>query len=317
MSKVRVGVVGVGHLGYHHARNYAAMDHAILVGVVDADESRAANVASDFHAQPFGTVAELVRAGVDAVSVATPTTTHHVITLELLEAGVDVLVEKPIADSAERGAEMVDVAARRNRILQVGHIERFNGAVQALFQAVRAPKFIECHRLSPYPSRGDDVSVVLDLMIHDLEIVLALDGTEAVSVDAVGVPVFSPFEDIANARIRFASGCVANLTCSRVSLEGMRKIRIFEANAYVSTDYSEQQVLVYRKKPGPLPAGASPMEAIAVEALPVQREEPLKRELAAFVACVQSRERPVVSGEDGLAALRLAQQVIQSIREHT
>lgn len=314
MKKVRTGVVGVGHLGYHHARNYADIASAALVGVVDVDAARAAKAAGDFDVPAFSRVSDLIAAGVEAVSVVTPTTGHHGVVLELLEAGVDVLVEKPIAEASGAAIEMVETAARLGCLLQVGHIERFNGAVSALFQAVRAPKFIECHRLSPYPNRGDDVSVVLDLMIHDLDIVLALDGSAVVQVDAVGVPVFSRFEDIANARIRFASGCVANLTCSRVSMERMRKIRVFEANAYVSTNYSEQQVLLYRKKPGPLPDGANPMEAIAIESLPVEHEEPLRRELTAFLTCVQSRERPLVSGEDGLAALRLAERIVQGIR---
>ncbi len=314
MTPIRTGVIGVGHVGYHHARNYAALENVTLAGVVDTDEARAAKACQDFGVPQFNTVAELAEAGVDAVSVAVPTTAHHAITLELLDAGVDVLVEKPMADSSEHAAEMAAAASAKDRILQVGHIERFNGAVIALFQAIREPKFIECHRLSPYASRGDDVSVVLDLMIHDLDIVLGLDGGEVASVDAVGVPVFSPFEDIANVRIRFASGCVANLTSSRVSMERMRKIRIFEADAYVSTDYTEQEVLVYRKKPGPIPRDIPPMERIVVERLPVQREEPLRRELAAFVTCVQTRERPVVAGEDGLAALELAQQIIQFIR---
>jgi predicted dehydrogenase len=234
--------------------------------------------------------------------------------MELLEAGVDVLVEKPIAATVEEAREMVDAATGAGRVLQVGHIERFNGAVLALMGFVRSPLFIECHRLSPYPNRGDDVSVVHDLMIHDLDLVLALVGTRVVQVDAVGVPVFSQYEDIANARIRFESGCVANLTCSRISVERMRKIRVFERDAYLSTDYSEQEVLVYRKKPGRVEPGRSPMELVTVESLPVERDEPLKRELQSFVDCVRNGRRPVVSGEDGLAALELAQRVVDTIR---
>lgn len=316
MAKVRTGVVGVGHLGYHHARNYAALENVELAGIVDSDDGRAAKAVEDFGVRRFGSVAELTAAGIDAASVVVPTLAHRQVTLELLRAGVDVLVEKPISDTVAHAAEMVAAAADANCVLQVGHIERFNGAVIALTQAVREPRFIECHRLSPYPSRGDDVSVVLDLMIHDLDIVLAFEKSPVVSVDAVGVPVFSAFEDIANVRIRFASGCVANLTCSRVAPERMRKIRIFEANAYMSTDYSEQEVLVYRKKSGPIPEGVSPMQWITVEPLPVERDEPLKRELASFVACVQTRSRPLVAGEDGLKALELAQQIIHFIREH-
>ena len=222
MVSTRVGVIGVGDLGYHHARNYAALDGVDLAGVVDIDETNGARAALDFQVPHFRELDDLLAQGIDAASVVVPTTLHHGFTLRLLEAGVDVLVEKPIAQSVEKAAEMVAAARGAGRILQVGHIERFNGAVRALFDAVRQPRFIECHRLSPFPSRGDDVSVVLDLMIHDLEIVRAMDGTRPVSVDAVGVPVFSKYEDIANARIRFASGCVANLTSSRISLPSRR-----------------------------------------------------------------------------------------------
>ena len=317
MTPVRAGVVGVGHLGYHHARNYAALDDVTLAGVVDTDPARAAKAAEDFNTASYSSIRELVRAGVDAVSVAVPTTAHHAVAMELLAAGVDVLVEKPIASTSGEALEMVQAAAGHGRLLQVGHIERFNGAVMMLMGAVEAPRFIECHRLSPYPSRGDDVSVVLDLMIHDLDIVLALAGSEVTTVDAVGVPVFSPYEDIANARLRFASGCVANLTSSRISVERMRKIRVFSGDAYLSTNYTEQEVLVYRKKPGPVPPDVPPMQWITIDSLPVDREEPLKRELGSFVGCVRERRRPLVSGEDGLAALELAQDIIGAIREHS
>lgn len=316
MSKIRVGVVGVGHLGFHHARNYAALEDVVLAGVVDTDEGRRTEAARAFETHGYSQVADLLAAGVDAVSVAVPTTAHAAVTLELLAAGIDVLVEKPIAATRPEAEAMVASAAEHGRILQVGHIERFNGAVMALMQAITEPKFIECHRLSPYPNRGHDVSVVLDLMIHDLDIVRALVASPVVSLDAIGVPVFSPSEDIANVRIRFASGCVANLTCSRVAAERMRKIRVFAPDAYYSTDYSEQEVLAYRKKPGPVPPGVSPMLHIDVEPLPVTREEPLKLELASFVQCVRTRTRPVVSGEDGLIALRIAHDILEFIREH-
>ncbi len=315
MTSLRIGVVGVGHLGYHHARNYHALEGVDLVGVVDCNVDQAAKAAADFNTTPFSTVEQLLEAGIDAASVVVPTTDHHPVTLALLDGGVDVLVEKPIALSTDQAREMVERAAAKDRILQVGHIERFNGAVIALFEAVKHPVFIECHRLSPYPERSTDVSVVLDLMIHDLDIVRALVGSEVVSVDAVGVPVFSEQEDIANVRIRFASGCVANITASRVSVERMRKIRIFAENAYVSTDYSAQEVLVYRKKDGAPAPDASPMDQIAVEPLTVKHDEPLKLELAAFVECVSQRTPPVVSGHDAVKALELAQQVEAFIRE--
>lgn len=307
----------MGHLGYHHARHYAALDGVDLVGVADLDEGRQTKAADDFGTRGVATVEELLALGVDAVSVATPTTAHFAVTKALLDAGVHVLVEKPIAPSIEEAEAMVSLAEKRGRILQVGHVERFNGAVMALFDALRQPRFIECHRLSPFPGRGADVSVVLDLMIHDLDIVLALETSEVISLDAVGVPVFSESEDIANVRLRFASGCVANITSSRVSMDHMRKIRIFAENAYVSTDYSAQEVLLYRKRPGLIPPGANAMEYIEIESLPVQKEEPLKLELESFIRCVRTGARPVVSGADGVKALHLAQRIVDFIQEHT
>ena len=309
MSALRAGVAGVGHLGYHHARLYAAMDGVELAGIADPDPARREKASADFGVPGFATVEELAAQGLDLASVVTPTTLHREAALTLVEAGVHVLVEKPIA------ASLPEAAARGVKV-QVGHIERFNGAVLALSGAIGAPRFIECHRLSPYPGRGSDVSVVLDLMIHDLDIVLSLVRGSVVSVDAVGVPVFSESEDIANVRIRFDTGCVANLTSSRVSMERMRKIRIFEDNAYVSTDYSAQEVLVYRKEPGPVPPGVNPMERIRVEPLAVEKDEPLKLELAAFARAVREDAAPVVSGGDGIRALALAEQITAQIREN-
>ncbi len=315
MTKLRLGVIGVGHLGYHHARLYHAMEDIVLAGVADPDETARARIQEDFDGIPAFTDADdLLAAGVDAVSIAAPTSDHRPLVQQALEAGVHVLVEKPMAATVAEAEEMVATARHAQRVLQVGHIERFNGAVMALFDAAMTPRFIECHRLSPFPGRGTDVSVVLDLMIHDLDIVLRLADAEVKSVDAVGVPVFSEEEDIANVRLRFGSGCVANLTASRVSMERMRKIRIFDPNAYVSTDYSAQEVLVYSKKPGPIPPDANPMDFIAVRPLPVRKEEPLKLELEAFVACVRNGGSPVVSGEDGLRALKLAWRIIDDMR---
>lgn len=314
MEPIRTGVIGVGHLGYHHARHYHALEQADLIGVVDPNPDQAARARNDFGVASYRSVADLINAGVEAVSVVVPTRLHHEIALELLHHGVDCLVEKPIAATVDEAEAIVAAAAQHGRILQVGHIERFNGAVIALLGAFRAPRFIECHRLSPYPMRGHDVSVVHDLMIHDLEIILAMDPSGVAAVDASGVAVFSPTVDIANARIRFQSGCVANLTASRISVERMRKIRLFSAEAYVSTDYSEQEVMVYRKKDGPVPEGVNPMMHIAIEPLPVTREEPLKLEIADFVDCVRTRRQPIVTGHDGLNALALAEQIAEAIR---
>ena len=316
MADIRVGVIGVGHLGYHHARIYASMEGVALVGVADADADKRARAEADFSVTTHDSATALLTQGLDAVSVVTPTNSHEDVTLLCLNAGVHVLVEKPIAPDVAAAERIVAAAARAERLLQVGHVERFNGAVMALTQALTHPRFIECHRLSPFPMRGTDVSVVLDLMIHDLDIVLALTGSEVVSLDAVGVSVFSETEDIANVRLRFASGCVANLTSSRVSIEKLRKIRIFEDNAYVSTDYSAQEVLVYRKKPGAIPAGENPMAHISVDPLAVRKEEPLRLELESFLECVREGTRPLVSGAEALAALRLAREIENAMAAH-
>ncbi len=314
MTPIRCGVAGVGLLGYHHARLLSSLDGVELVGVADIDAAHRTRAAEAFTVPGFSRVRGLIECGVDAVAIATPTTTHHDVMLELVQAGVHVLVEKPLASTVAEAETMLAVARLHGVLVQAGHVERFNGAVLALQDAIARPRFVECHRLSPWPQRGSDVSVVHDLMIHDLDIVCALVGEEIVAVDAMGVPVFSANEDIANVRLRFAGGCVANITSSRVSLERMRKIRVFSEDAYVSTDYAAQDVLVYRKKPGPLPAGASPMEHITIDPLPVQRDEPLKLELRAFVDSVRTGQPPRVSGEDGLAALQLAERVVSAIR---
>lgn len=316
MSSLKFGVIGVGHLGYHHARLYHAMEGITLAGVADPNPEARAKIQQDFADVPvYENTAELLDSGLDGVSIVAPTSEHFVLTKQALAAGIHVLVEKPIAVTVAEAEGMVAAAKEARRILQVGHIERFNGAVMALFEAGMNPRFIECHRLSPFPGRGTDVSVVLDLMIHDLDIVLKLAGSEVVTVDAVGVPVFSTEEDIANVRLRFASGCVANLTSSRISVDRMRKIRIFDPNAYVSTDYSAQEVLVYSKKGGAIPPDANPMEHIAITPLPVRKEEPLKLELEAFVSSIRDGNPPQVSGEDGLRALQLAWRIIDAIRE--
>ena len=288
----------------------------VVVGGAGVDRGRGCEVASDLETRAFPEVSACLGGGVDAVSVAVPTVSHNDVVREVLRAGADVLVEKPMASTVEEARAMNDAAVEAGRLLQVGHVERFNGAVLALTEHITKPLFVECHRLSPFSGRGDDVSVVLDLMIHDLDVVLALTKAKVTSLDAVGIPVFSTQEDIANVRLRFDSGCVANLTASRISVDRMRKIRIFEENAYVSTDYSEQEVIVYHKKPGKIPEGLSPMEWIAIEPLQVSREEPLRLELMSFLECVRNRTQPLVSGEDGLRALELAFDILAFIRKN-
>ena len=304
MSEIRAAVVGVGSLGQHHARVYAALSGCRLAGVYDVDPARAKNVA-DRHGAPVLEKLRDVIAAADAVSVAVPTVDHHRVTKALLEAGRDVLVEKPITTTLDEADDLIRLAAERKAILQVGHIERFNPAMDVLRAATREPRFIEVHRLGSFSPRSLDIDVVLDLMIHDLDIVLALDGSEPVQVDAVGVPVLTPRVDIANVRLRFRSGLIANLTASRVSAEKVRKFRVFFPRTYISVDFSAREAQVYR-----LTTGASGTPDISVERTAAPDEEPLQRQLSAFVQAVRDRTAPVVTGIDGRRALALAQAVL-------
>jgi predicted dehydrogenase len=305
---VRVGVVGVGALGQHHARVYAALPGARLAGVYDIDPARAAEVVGRHGGRVFEHLRGLLDE-VDAVSVAVPTVDHHRVARVLLEAGKDVLVEKPMTTTIAEAEDLIRVAAERKAVLQVGHIERFNPAVDVLKATVSRPRFIEVHRLGSFSPRSLDIDVVLDLMIHDLDIVLTLDGSEAVQVDAVGVPVLTARVDIANVRLRFASGLIANLTASRVSAEKVRKFRVFSPRTYISVDFARREAQVYR-----LTDGVAGPE-IKVEQTAAPDEEPLRRQLAAFVECASSRRSPVVSGADGLRALRLAHVILARIAE--
>jgi predicted dehydrogenase len=305
--RVRVGVIGVGALGQHHARVYSELEGAALVGVYDRDLARAADVASRFGCPRFERLADLVEVAA-AVSVAVPTVDHHAVGRMVLEAGKDLLIEKPIALRLGEADDLVGIAAARGRVLQVGHIERFNPAAEVLRRNSPDPRFIEVHRLAAFSPRSLDVDVVLDLMIHDLDLVLTLDASELVQVDAVGVPVLTSKVDIANARLRFASGLIANLTASRVSADRVRKFRVFSPRTYVSADFAAREAQVYRLRPG-APGG---LPEIAVEQTSGADEEPLRRELQAFIAAVHDR-RPVVSGEDGRRALALALRVIDAM----
>jgi predicted dehydrogenase len=305
---VRVGVVGVGALGQHHARVYATLAGARLAGVYDIDPARAADVAGRHGGRVFEHLRDLLDE-VDAVSVAVPTVDHHRVARVLLDAGKDVLVEKPMTTTVGEAEDLIRVAAERKAVLQVGHIERFNPAVDVLKATVARPRFIEVHRLGSFSPRSLDIDVVLDLMIHDLDIILTLDGSEAVQVDAVGVPVLTPRVDIANVRLRFASGLIANLTASRVSAEKVRKFRVFSPRTYISVDFARREAQVYR-----LTDGETGPE-IKVEQTAAPDEEPLQRQLAAFVECARSRATPVVSGADGLRALRLAHVILDRIAE--
>lgn len=305
----RVGVIGVGALGQHHARVYAALPTATLAGVYDVDAGRAAEIAGRHGCQAFSQLGDMIPL-VDAVSVAVPTVDHHRVAKALLEAGKDVLVEKPIATTLDEADDLIRIAAGKGAILQVGHIERFNPAVEALRTHSHKPRFIEVHRLGSFSPRSLDIDVVLDLMIHDLDIVLSLDASELVQVDAVGVPVLTPRVDIANARLRFASGLIANLTASRVSAEKIRKFRVFFPRTYISVDFAARETQVYR-----LESGEGGQPEIAIERSSSPDEEPLKRQLEAFLVAVRDRTPPVVPGEDGRKALALAQTIVGRMKE--
>jgi predicted dehydrogenase len=308
----RVGVVGVGALGQHHARVYAELPDATLVGVHDRDPERAREVAARHGCRVFDDAEALARE-VDAVSVAVPTEAHHSVAGALLDASRHVLVEKPITASLEQADDLMTRAAARGVRFQVGHVERFNPALDILRDAVKAPRFVEAHRLGAFSPRSLDVDVVLDLMIHDLDIVLWLDGSDPVQVDAVGVPVLTSRVDIANARLRFASGLIANLTASRVSADRVRKFRVFAPRTYVSVDLAAREARVYRLSEA---LGENNRPDLDVQTTKGQQEEPLRRQLAAFLHAVRTGGRPVVAGEDGRRALALALTVIERMADY-
>src|SRR6267142_1060382 len=304
---LRIAVIGVGHLGKHHARILSSLPGVELVAVVDTNRGRAQEIAAASRtAAAFD--ARDVAGRVDAVTIAVPTELHRDIALPFLVAGVPVLVEKPMARSLAEADEMIAAAARARVVLAVGHTERFNPAVAAARPLLADPRFIEVHRLGTFPERSLDIDVVFDLMIHDLDVVLSLVHAEVESIEAVGVPVLTGRVDIANARLRFANGCFVNLTASRISRDRVRKIRFFQPMAYVSIDYAAQKVEMYR-----LEKGSGLMPSIQGGDLDVANEEPLERELAEFVDAVVSRRAPAVTGEEGRRALAVAQQITDRI----
>jgi len=306
---LRVAVVGVGHLGRHHARLLSSIDGATLVAVVDLVPERAAAAAEASGAEALEDARALV-GRVDAVSIAVPTVDHLAVARPFLEQGVSVLVEKPMATSLAEADELVRLAEDSGAVLGVGHTERFNPAVQAALPLLERPRFIEVHRLSGFPERSLDIDVIFDVMIHDLDILLAVDPTDVRSVEAVGVPVLTSKIDIANVRLKFASGCVANVTASRISRDKIRKIRFFQPDMYVSIDYGDQELEVWRLRSR---AGARP--EIEGGRIPVERDEPLRRELVDFVEAVRNRRAPTVPGIAGRRALELATRVAEAIRE--
>jgi len=304
MKALRVGVVGVGHIGKNHARLYAEVGTAEFTAIYDTNVGTATEIASQYGIRAAGSLGEFAQL-IDAASVATPTSSHFEVARSLLQNGKHLLIEKPIAENTAQASELAALATERQLVLQVGHVERFNPVLSALEARLTHPRFIEAHRLSPFPDRSTDIGVVLDLMIHDLEIISHLVRAPVQSIDAVGVPVLSRREDIANARIRFENGCVANVTSSRISPERMRKIRVFQEDAYLSLDYQNQSGEIYRKVNGRI-------ERAPVE---IEKEEPLKRQLLSFLECARTGVRPKVSGFEATAALELAIEITKRIEQ--
>jgi predicted dehydrogenase len=312
---VRVAVIGVGHLGRHHARILASLPGVELVAVVDTNRERAAEIAAANSTRALFDPRELL-GQVDAVTVAVPTDRHAEIALPFLKAGVPALVEKPIARSLEEADQLIEAAADASVVLAVGQTERFNPALAAARPLITDPRFIEVHRLGAFPERSLDIDVVFDLMIHDLDVVLSLVDSDVESVEAVGVPVITPRVDIANARLRFANGCIVNLTASRISRDRVRKIRFFQPSVYVSIDYAAQKVEVYRlvKGGGPQPLDAAQgRPSIEGGEMAVPSEEPLKRELADFVEAIVEKRAAKVTGVAGRRALALAQAIVDKM----
>jgi predicted dehydrogenase len=306
--KTRVAVIGVGALGKHHARILATLPDVDLVAIVDINEARAREIAGLVNAPSFTNASDVI-GRVDAVTIAVPTESHSTVALPFLQRGIGVLVEKPLAKSADEAQRMIDSAEASGAVFGVGHTERYNPAVAAVRPLLDQPRFIEVHRLGTFPDRSLDIDVVFDLMIHDLDVVLSIVPSEVVGVEAVGVAVLTPKLDIANARLRFASGCIANITASRISKDRVRKIRIFQRDAYLSVDYAAQEVERWRLVKG---SGATP--AIDGGKLVIAPEEPLMRELVDFVAAVRDRRTPGVSGADGLRAIELAQRITDEMK---
>lgn len=309
MSRIKAAVIGVGYLGRFHAQKYAQLPDCELTAVVDARDEACRAVAAEVGARAVSDYRELL-GKVEAVSVVTPTPEHFGIARDFLLSGAHVLVEKPITETPAQARELIAAAAKVQRFLQVGHLERFNAAILAAEPHLHAPRFIECHRLAPYKERGTDVNVVLDLMIHDIDLVQSLAGSDIVSIDAIGSPVFSGEIDIANARIRFANGCVANTTASRVSLKTERKLRIFEDAAYISLDLQQKILTLIRKKQGGPQPGELP---VSIEEANLDQGDALKAEIASFLECIRNNRRPIVSGEDGLRALETAIRITEQV----
>jgi predicted dehydrogenase len=304
---IRVGVIGVGYLGKFHAEKYAASAKAQLVAVVDSDDARAQEIGAAVGAQALSDYRALF-GRVQCVSIAVPTRFHYQVARDCIDAGLDVLVEKPLTADIDEARELVAAANAKKLILQVGHLERFNPAIRRLEGIVKEPKFVECHRLAPFIERGTDVNVVLDLMIHDIDVIASLVRSPVVRVEAVGVPVLTDKPDIANARINFANGCIANVTASRVSLKRERKIRFFQSDAYISIDYDQRRAQIYHK-----PAPGAGWLDIRAENIEIKDGDALADEIDSFLDCVGTRAAPLVGGVEALTALEIASMISRQL----
>jgi len=310
--ELNMAVIGAGHFGRFHANKIAELPGANLIAIADTDPARAKEIA-DLHGTRAVTDHRELIGQVDAVTIAAPTRVHHAIARDFLENGVDVLVEKPITSDLATADELIAIARRENRILQVGHLERFSGVVEAIRRHSARPLYIDSVRISPFKARSTDVNVILDVMIHDLDLILCLLNAPIVSVDAVGAPVFSDSEDIASVRIKFADGCVANIVASRISLKSERKMRIFEHDKYLMVDLESRKIRIVS---GSARGAASGMPAMNMVDEGYSAGDALEKEIAAFATAVRERSTPIVSGEDGKAALEAAARVNESLRAH-
>ena len=305
MKKTRVGVVGLGRLGSIHAKIYSTLEATELAGICDVDENIAKDTGQALKTTWFTDYKKLLDANIEAVSIVTPTILHYEIARFFLKNKVHVLIEKPITRTLKEAGDLIKIAAKNRLIIQVGHVERFNSAIQAIEKLSNKPRFIEVHRLGPFAPRVKDVGVVLDLMIHDIDIVLGLTKSKVKSIDSLGMKILTDHEDIANARIRFKNGTVCDLTASRVTSDSLRKIRIFQDDCYISIDYMAQEALIYKKV----------NNQIVAEKIDIQKEAPLQKELASFVDCVSNNKRPIVSGKEAYEALKVALAILKKIHK--
>jgi predicted dehydrogenase len=311
MKRLRCAVVGAGYLGRFHAQKYAGLADCELVGIADPSPEARERLGAELGAPCFSDHRELL-ARVDAVSIATPTVLHHAVARDFLEAGAHVLVEKPITATADEARELIAIAGRRGLVLQVGHLERFNPVIRAVAGEIVAPRFIESNRLAPFKARGTDVSVVLDLMIHDIDLIEHIVRSPIESIDAIGAPVFTDEIDIANARIRFANGCVADVTASRISMKAERKLRVFQSDAYLSIDLQQKLLTIVRR---PASLGDDGLPKVEIEERSCDQGDALQDEIRSFVDAVRAGGRPVVSGEDGLRALETATRIVELVNQ--